>query len=174
MLSQQQMPVMVTLLRDRQTITTAVSEFYRRVLVDPDLSPYFADHDLTLQRRQLTNFGGYVLDETHDYQDYVQRCPLTGLTNGGFTETSAAQEQVERRRLTIFLGYALGWPEAYQGRTLRQALLRAFAGLGLNAEQFIVAVCQLLEVLEAAGIAPDTLSALLGTIATIEVESIDR
>jgi hemoglobin len=70
----------------------------------------------------------------------------------------------QRRHLATFIGFALGGPNEYQGRSLR----RAHAGLGISQPQFGAVAGHLHGALAAFAVPEATIAAVLGAVAALE------
>src|SRR5262245_61902990 len=70
----------------------------------------------------------------------------------------------QRRHLAAFIGFALGGPNEYQGRTLR----RAHEGLGITAEQFGAVAGHLQASLAALGVPEAAITAVIGAVAGLQ------
>ena len=66
-------PTLYQQLGGREAIAAVVDEFYRRVLGDPQLAPFFAATDLARLRRHQAAFLGMALGGPSDYQGRALR-----------------------------------------------------------------------------------------------------
>ena len=74
-----------------------------------------------------------------------------------------------RRRQAGFLGAALGGPDGYNGRTLREA----HAGRGISAGQFNAVAGHLADALAAAGVPPEVVEAVVARVAPLASEVVE-
>jgi hemoglobin len=69
---------------DRRPMQSVMSDFYRRVLADDMLAPYFAGVDIDRQAGMLTEFLAMAFGGPHDYAGRDLRTAHAGL--GGLTD----------------------------------------------------------------------------------------
>ena len=84
-----------------------------------------------------------------------------------FTELDMAGQ---RRHLAAFLVTALGGPNEYRGRALRQA----HQGLGITLEQFGAVAGHLQATLTAFAVPEALIATVLGAVAGLQVDIVDR
>ncbi len=71
-------PTLYEQLGGQAAIAAVVDEFYRRVLDDPQLAPFFAATDLARLRRHQAAFIGMALGGPSDYQGRAMRAAHQG------------------------------------------------------------------------------------------------
>jgi hemoglobin len=75
-----------------------------------------------------------------------------------------------RRHQARFIGYALGGPNQYTGRSMQ----RAHEGLGITPDQFAAVAGHLSDALVAAGVPGANVAAVVGHVATLREDVVGR
>jgi len=76
----------------------------------------------------------------------------------------------QRQHLAAFIGYTLGGPNEYKGRTLR----RAHQGLGISTAQFGAVTGHLQAALASCAVPAPTIATVIGAVAALEDEIVGK